>query len=116
MSYSLPHRSEIPESARLKFMSDLSRVYLANKSSIVKVIIKYPDGHGNREFDVGTAFHIGDGLIVTARHVLRIRSKDGELDNKIESISREIDDEPISVQTIHYHSDSQVDLAVLETD
>ena len=39
-----------------------------------------------------------------------------EVDRRIESISREIDEQALKVQTVHYHPDRSVDLAVLETD
>jgi S1-C subfamily serine protease len=72
----------------------------------------------------GTGFHIGDGLIVTARHVVReIVAKPDitgegkkEVDRKLEAIIREVDQQILTVTKAHYHSDVKVDLAVLETD
>src|SRR5215213_2630676 len=93
-------------------MSELSKIYLKTKPCIVKIIIRNADG----DLDVGTGFHIGDGLVVTARHVLRHMINDEERDNEVVSIERELDNEPLQIDQIYVHADNRVDLAILETD
>jgi hypothetical protein len=101
-------------------MASLHNLYQKYRPSIVRIEVS------NRYGDVsaGTGFHIGDGLIVTARHVLRetirvpdiIGDRTEEIDRTLISITRDIDKQPLLATTVHYHIDKRVDLAVLETD
>lgn len=61
------------------------------------------------ELGIGTAFHIGDGYLVTARHVVEGRKLTSLIPASYGSVSLE------SVEII-YPSDSTVDLAILKTD
>src|SRR6266568_5669297 len=100
-------------------MDALHDLYLKYKPCIVRITVFTNAG----DLHTGTGFHIGDGLIVTARHVMReivkkpsISGEDEiEVDRRIESISREIDEQVLTVEKVYYHSDNRVDLAVLET-
>lgn len=56
----------------------------------------------------GAAFHIGDGVVITARHVV-----DGV---KVEAITPHRSLREISVKNIRYPSNKTVDLALIETD
>lgn len=101
-------------------MSELRDLYLKYKPCIVRITVRCHAG----DLHTGTGFHIGDGLIVTARHVMREPGKkpdligevDAEVDRTLESITREIDEQALTVRRVHYHSDNKVDVAVLETD
>jgi hypothetical protein len=55
----------------------------------------------------GSAFHIGDGWLVTAAHVVN--------DGKIEEIVSEYCSQNLEIEKIICHSDERVDLAILKT-
>lgn len=101
-------------------MAELRDLYLKYRPCIVRISVTTADG----DLHNGTGFHIGDGLIVTARHVMRETVKtpdivgevEVELDRTLEAIIREVDQQILTVTKAHYHSDIKVDLAVLETD
>jgi len=101
-------------------MVNLRDLYLKYKPCIVRITTVTQAG----DLYTGTGFHIGDGLIVTARHVMQetIRRTDivGEVEVEvnriIESVTREIDSQALTIAKHHYHSDNKVDLVVLETD
>src|SRR5258708_6664465 len=101
-------------------MADLRHLYLKYKPCIVRIIVITHKG----DLHTGTGFHIGDGLIVTARHVIQatlrkpdiVGEVDVQVDMKIDSVTREIDEQALTVRKRHYHSDNKIDLAVLETD
>jgi len=101
-------------------MANLRDLYLKYKPCIVRVTVISRAG----DHHTGTGFHIGDGLIVTARHVVqetvRKPSVVGEVDAResmtIDSVTRELDEQALTVTKHHYHSDHTVDLVVLETD
>jgi S1-C subfamily serine protease len=100
-------------------MADLHELYLKYKPCIVRVTVTTEAG----DLSTGTGFHIGDGLIVTARHVMRetirkrniVGESEMEIDRTVESITREIDSQALTMTKSHYHPDNRVDLAVLET-
>lgn len=86
----------------------LKDAYLRFSGAVLAVSVKTPDGdHGT-----GTAFHIGDGWLVTAAHVV------GE--NSIEAIwpSASLRDGSPGVRVLRriLHPDPAVDLALIETD
>src|SRR2546423_12237238 len=101
-------------------MSQLRDLYLKYKPCIVRIVVINHAG----DLHTGTGFHIGDGLIVTARHVVQemVRKPDivGQIevwsDRTIESVTREIDGQALAVTNRHHHSDNNVDLVVMETD
>lgn len=101
-------------------MAALRELYLKYRPCIVRISVTSAAG----DLHSGTGFHIGDGLIVTARHVMRetVRRPDiiGELDVEVDrtlvGIIREVDQQILTLTKAHYHSDIRVDLAVLETD
>lgn len=101
-------------------MASLNNLYQRYRPSIVRIDVR--NRHGDSS--IGTGFHVGDGLIVTARHVLRetirtpdiVGSRDEEIDRTVTSITRDVDKKPLLATAVHYHVDQRVDLAVLETD
>jgi hypothetical protein len=101
-------------------MADLHDLYLKYKPCVVRITVITDKGDRH----TGTGFHIGDGLIVTARHVMQetvrkpdiVGEVDVQVDMTIDSITREIDEQTLTVTKHHYHSDKKVDLVVLETD
>ncbi|HJT59007.1 MAG TPA: serine protease [Ktedonobacteraceae bacterium] len=71
---------------------------------MVHIIVKNSAG----DYANGTGFHIGNGYLVTARHVIENHS--------IEFITGEtFSSEDISIKKVFYPSDPLIDLAVLET-
>ncbi|HUW44711.1 MAG TPA: serine protease [Dehalococcoidia bacterium] len=88
---------------RLQTENKLKELYFKYSWCILKIIVedKFGDIH------VGTGFHIGKGLVATARHIL---------DNKkIKSIGSEASVDPVVVNQIHLSANAQIDVAVLET-
>src|SRR2546425_13307934 len=101
-------------------MADLRDLYLKYKSCIVRITVRTHAG----DLHTGTGFHIGDGLIVTARHVMQetvrkpgiVGEVSVEVTRTIDSVTRETDGQALTITKEYYHSDNKVDLAVLETD
>src|SRR3569832_938001 len=101
-------------------MAGLRDLYLKYRPCIVRITVHTREG----DLSTGTGFHIGEGLIVTARHVIRetvrvpdiVGEKQVEVDMRIESITRELDGKEVIGRKAYFHPDSKVDLAVLETD
>lgn len=99
---------------------ELRDLYLKYRKCIVRIIV----GSESGDLHTGTGFHIGDGLIVTARHVLKqtmmkqtISGEElSEVDRRIDSITREVDGQFLTSGSVFYHPDKNVDLAVIETD
>jgi len=56
----------------------------------------------------GSGFHIGNGVVATARHVL-----DG---NTFVELVSECTGKPVGLGKVHFHQNPKVDLAVVETD
>jgi S1-C subfamily serine protease len=98
----------------------LRDLYLKYRPCIVRISVVSAAG----DLRTGTGFHIGDGLVVTARHVIRetvkkpdiIGEVEVEVDRKLQAVIREVDQKILTVTKINYHPDLKVDLAVLETD
>lgn len=83
-------------------MKDLYEKY---KSCIVQIIVKSRTG----EVASGAGFHIGDGYIVTARHVVENHTIELITENRYAS-------QHVTTKQIFYPSNPRIDLAVLETD
>ncbi|QJB55922.1 serine protease [Pseudodesulfovibrio sp. zrk46] len=73
------------------------------KVTLVRVTIELPNG----DLSTGSAFHIGDGWLATAAHVVN----SGEL---VEVVSERYS-KKLEVEEIIYHDDERIDLALLKT-
>lgn len=71
---------------------------------MVRVTVKLPTG----DLATGSGFHIGNGYLVTARHLIK--------GNDIEEVVGELYRDNVQVERVLYPRDSKVDLAILETD
>ena len=60
----------------------------------------------DKEIHNGAGFHVGNGIIVTAQHVV---------DYELSKVVAEYHHHEIEVRKIHRHPDKLVDLAILET-
>jgi Trypsin-like peptidase domain len=78
------------------------KIYDLYKTCMVRIETIGPD----KEIHNGAGFHVGNGIIVTAQHVV-----DYELNKLVAEYLRQ----EIKVHKIHRHPDELVDLAVLET-
>lgn len=74
------------------------------KPALVRVTVHTPAG----DLSTGTAFHVGDGWLVTAAHVL----KEGALQ---EVVSEHLE-KPLNVESVIFNKDDQIDLALMKTD
>jgi hypothetical protein len=83
----------------------LAELYHLYKPCVVRITVKNSYG----DLATGVGFHIGDGYILTARHV--IESKEIE-----EIAPHHYTAKNISAKQRFYPSDSKIDLAVLHTD
>ena len=83
----------------------MKELYEKYKSCIVQIIVKNRAG----EPASGTGFHIGDGYIVTARHVVENHIIESITENRYAS-------QHVTTKKIFYPSNPKIDLAVLETD
>ena len=82
----------------------MKELYERYKCCVVQITVRTPVG----DLATGTGFHIGDGYIVTARHVVERHS--------IESVAESNSSRNVAIKNIFYPSGSKIDLAVLETD
>lgn len=71
---------------------------------MVRITVKTDKG----DLSNGSAFHIGDGWLATAAHVVR--------DGEIEEIVSEYCSQNLEIEKIIFHSDDKVDLAIIKTD
>jgi S1-C subfamily serine protease len=81
---------------------DLRYLFLKYRDAIVRICTV--NGAGDEE--TGTGFHIGEGLIITARHVAA---------QKITVIRREPDNLLVPIQTLIFHQNGKVDLAIVKS-
>ncbi len=79
-------------------------LFQSYKPTLVRVTVQTPAG----DMSTGTAFHIGDGWLVTAAHVL----KDGALQ---ELVSEHLAT-PLTVESVIFNKDDRIDLALMKTD
>lgn len=77
--------------------------FLQYRNCLVKIISKTSDG----TIDIGTGFHIGDGYIVTAKHVI---------ENGIQEIKAYYKNKDVNHTTIYVHKNDNIDIAILKTD
>ena len=82
----------------------MKELYERYKCCVVQITVRTQVG----DLTTGTGFHIGDGYIVTARHVVERHS--------IESVAESNSSRNVAIKNIFYPSSSKIDLAVLETD
>jgi S1-C subfamily serine protease len=85
-------------------MSNFTRLYQSYKVSMVRITVRTTAG----DLSTGSAFHIGDGWLVTAAHVVR--------DVVLEEVVRNHLDRRVNVERIIFHPDERIDLALLKTD
>ena len=81
----------------------LLALYRSYKPALVRVTVQTESG----DLSTGTAFHIGDGWLVTAAHVLRA--------GEIHELASERYGEPLRVESITFNKDDRIDLALIKT-
>lgn len=86
---------------------DLRYLFLKFRNGVVRICIEQAREPNRGDKGIGTGFHIGEGLIVTARHVAT---------EKIDFIKREPDGMIVTITGCIFDDDENVDLAVLKTD
>ncbi|MFW6098671.1 MAG: hypothetical protein ACOC7Q_01940, partial [bacterium] len=78
---------------------DLRALFQSYKPALVRITVQTPVG----DLSTGTAFHIGDGWLVTAAHVLR--------DGVVQEVVSEHASVPLTVQSVIFNKDDRIDLA-----
>ncbi|WNL41967.1 serine protease [Halomonas sp. PAMB 3264] len=84
-------------------MNNFTHLYQSYKYSMVRITVRTELG----DLSNGSAFHIGDGWLVTAAHVVN--------DGEIEEIVSEYCSQDLEIEKIICHSDERIDLALLKT-
>ncbi len=84
-------------------MKNFTHLYQSYKYSMVRVSVKTKAG----DLSNGSAFHIGDGWLATAAHVVN--------SGEIERIISEYCQQKLKIEKIICHNDERVDLAILKT-
>lgn len=88
------------------FASPETLWYLSFGGAVLSLTSKDASG----DFGVGTGFHVGDGYLVTARHVVENRTEFSIESDSRYSASIQILREPL------YHPNPKIDVAVVQTD
>jgi hypothetical protein len=70
---------------------------------MIRITVKTPAG----DLATGSGFHVGNGVVATARHVFDR--------GPIEEVVSEYINQRVKVKRIHFHKDPRVDLAVAVT-
>jgi hypothetical protein len=83
---------------------NLLALFQSYKPALARVTVQTATG----DLSTGTAFHIGDGWLVTAAHVLK--------EGAVQEIVAEQHATPLSVQSVIFNSDDRIDLALMKTD
>lgn len=81
----------------------LKKLYNQYKVCLVRITVKLDNG----DFSNGTAFHIGNGYLVTAKHVIE--------NNKISQIYSHETFQDLVLEEIYYSDESKIDLAIIKT-
>ncbi|MEM5733083.1 serine protease [Shewanella algae] len=84
-------------------MNNFTHLYQSYKYSMVRITVRTELG----DLSNGSAFHIGDGWLVTAAHVVN--------GGRIEEIVSEYCSQNLEIEKIICHRDQRVDLAILKT-
>lgn len=84
-------------------MNNFTHLYQSYKYSMVRITVRTELG----DLSNGSAFHIGDGWLVTAAHVVN--------GGKIEEIVSEYCSQDLEIEKIICHRDQLIDLAILKT-
>lgn len=84
-------------------MNNFTHLYQTHKRSMVRITVKTETG----DLSNGSAFHIGDGWLATAAHVVN--------DGEIEEIVSEYCGKTLEIEKIICHADERVDLAIIKT-
>lgn len=84
-------------------MNNFTHVYQSYKYSMVRITVRTELG----DLSNGSAFHIGDGWLVTAAHVVN--------GGKIEEIVSEYCSQDLEIEKIICHREQRIDLAILKT-
>jgi hypothetical protein len=82
----------------------LLALYQSYKPALVRVTVQTNAG----DLSTGTAFHIGDGWLVTAAHVLK--------DGVIQEVVSERYAQSLRVESTIFNKDDRIDLALMKTD
>ena len=85
-------------------MANHTHLYQSYKVSMVRITIKTKAG----DLTNGSAFHIGDGWLATAAHVVN--------NGEIQEIITELNGQALKIERIICHSNKNVDLAIIKTD
>ncbi|CUI28102.1 S1 family peptidase [Dyella jiangningensis] len=83
---------------------DLRALCQSYRPALVRITVQTPMG----DLSTGTAFHIGDGWLVTAAHVLR--------DGVVQEVVSEYASVALTVQSVIFNKDDRIDLALMKTD
>lgn len=84
-------------------MTNFTHLYQSYKVSMVRITLRTVDG----DLSNGSAFHIGDGWLVTAAHVIN--------GGEIEEMVSEHCSQQLNIEKIIVHPDERVDLAIVKT-
>ncbi len=84
-------------------VANYTHLYQSYKVSMVRITVRTKAGNLSN----GSAFHIGDGWLATAAHVVN--------DGEIEEIVTEYCNQILNIEKIICHSDERVDLAIIKT-
>jgi hypothetical protein len=82
---------------------NLSVLYQSYKQALVRITVVTPTG----DLSTGTAFHIGDGWLVTAGHVLK--------DGSIHEMVSEHCNKPLALERVVFNKDDGIDLALIKS-
>lgn len=83
---------------------NLLALYQSYKRALARVTVQTMAG----DLSTGTAFHIGNGWLVTAAHVLK--------EGTVQEIVSEQHATPLNVESVIFNSDDRIDLALMKTD
>lgn len=83
---------------------DLLTLFQSYRRALVRITVQTPIG----DLSTGTAFHIGDGWLVTAAHVLQ-----GGI---VQEVVSEYASARLTVQSVIFNGDDRIDLALMKTD